>query len=85
MAFRPLARKSLTSTSAARASQVTTTTSMPAMLGGGRNWLPCADDGIRHTFRCGSPRAARRDRPRTANSPAYSPCAPELGCSEIAS
>src|SRR5438477_177520 len=44
--------------------------------------VPCADCGIRHTVRWPSPRA--RWYARIASSPAYSPCAPELGCSDTA-
>ena len=40
-----------------RASQATTTTSMPAMLAEA-GLVPWAEAGIRHTLRCGSPRAA---------------------------
>ena len=35
----------------------TTTTSMPTMLAEA-GLVPCAEEGIRHTLRCGSPRAA---------------------------
>jgi hypothetical protein len=59
----------------------TTTTSMPAMtaLAG---FVPCADLGIRHTVLCPSPLALWYVR--ITNRPANSPCAPALGCSEIA-
>ena len=41
----------------ASASQAITTTSMPTMLAEA-GLVPCAEEGIRHTLRCGSPRAA---------------------------
>ncbi len=61
------------------ASHPTTTTCMPAItaLAG---FVPWALDGMRHTSRCDSPRAAWYAR-MTIN-PANSPCAPEFGCSE---
>ena len=40
-----------------RASQATTTTSMPT-IAAEAGLVPCAEEGIRHTLRCGSPRAA---------------------------
>ena len=62
-------------------SQPTTTTSMPAIsaLAG---LVPCAEDGIRHTSRSASPRAAVLAR--IASRPAYSPWLPALGWSETA-
>src|SRR2546423_1348212 len=50
-----LARKSFTSTSPL-VSQATTTTSIPAMLAEA-GLVPWAEEGMRHTLRCGSPRA----------------------------
>ena len=41
----------------AAASQATTTTSMPTMLAEA-GLVPCAEEGIRQTLRCVSPRAA---------------------------
>ncbi len=63
------------------ASVFTTTTDIPAItaLAG---FVPCADCGIRHTFR----RPSLRDSwyARITSSPVYSPCAPALGWSETA-
>jgi len=57
------------------------TTSMPAMLAEA-GLVPCADEGIRQILR-----AARRARcdSRGSRAAGISPCAPEFGCSEIAS
>ena len=63
-------------------SVLTTTTCMPIMaaLAG---LVPWALAGIRHTLRWLSPRLSWYLR--MASSPAYSPCAPLLGCMDTAS
>ncbi len=63
-------------------SVLTTTTFMPAICAEA-GLVPCAEDGIRQTSRWPSPRL--RCQARITISPAYSPCAPEFGCIEIAS
>ena len=45
--------------------------------------VPWAEVGIKQTFLCSSPLALWYSA--IVNNPAYSPCAPELGCMEIAS
>ena len=40
-------------------------------------FVPCAEEGMRHTFRCPSSRLAWYAR--MTSSPVYSPDAPELG------
>ena len=55
-ASRPWRARSSTSTSPL-ASQATTTTSMPTICAEA-GLVPCAEEGIRQTLRCGSPRAA---------------------------
>ncbi len=78
--FSAFARRSARSTLPSR-SQPTTTTFSPAIaaLAG---LVPCAEDGIRHTSRCCSPRDSCQAR--ITSSPAYSPCEPAFGCSDTA-
>ena len=64
------------------ASVLTLTIFMPAMTADA-GLVPCADVGMMHTLRCVSPRDWWYAR--MAMSPAYSPLAPELGCSETLS
>ena len=75
------ARKSSRSTSPFSA-DFTTTTFIPAIWAEA-GFVPCAEVGIRQTLRCPSPRALWYSR--IVRSPAYSPCAPEFGCIDIAS
>jgi hypothetical protein len=63
------------------ASEATTTTRIPAITAEA-GLVPCADTGMRHTLRWPSPRACRYAR--MAISPAYSPAAPLLGCTDTA-
>jgi len=65
-----------------RASQATTTTSMPAMMAEA-GLVPWAEEGSGTP--CGAARRARRDSRGSPVVRHISPCAPELGCSEIAS
>src|SRR5690606_41227799 len=58
-----------------------TTTFMPAItaLAG---LVPCAEDGIKQMFLCWSPLDSWYAL--ITINPAYSPCAPEFGCNEVA-
>src|SRR4051812_33473680 len=71
-----LARRSSRST-LPLSSHAVTTTCMPAIcaLAG---LVPCAEDGIRQTLRCVSPRLSCHAL--IASRPAYSPCDPAFGC-----
>ena len=55
---------------------------MPAMAALAA-FVPCADEGMRHTVRCVLPFA--RCQARMARRPASSPCEPALGWSDTAS
>ena len=63
------------------ASQGVTITFMPAITAEA-GFVPCAEEGISAMLRCESPREAWYAR--ITIKPAYSPCAPELGCMDIA-
>ena len=54
---------------------------MPAMTAEA-GFVPCAEEGIKAIFRCESPLDAWYAR--MTIKPAYSPCAPELGCIDMA-
>ena len=64
------------------ASVLTLTIFMPAMTADA-GLVPCAEVGMMHTLRCESPRDWWYAR--MAIRPAYSPLAPELGCSDTLS
>jgi hypothetical protein len=62
-------------------SHFTTCTFIPAMTAEA-GFVPWAEEGMRQTSRCASPRS--RCQARITRSPVYSPWAPELGCRETA-